>query len=497
MSLQGSSGGSDPFAPLSTNAASASSTIKKFTITSYVDGKPQTIDITGALSQFYFYESILSNNVTATLEVIDSGFQRNADGSIVISPGGMNNGNIPLRGGERIDFEIVDNNFYNSRSSERGGGPKYRTLEMEDGMYVSRIRDLSTSTMTNYFALDLVSKEAIGNNLTRVTKRYDGPIDENVRKILKDVLKVNEDFIEIEDTLLDYNFIGNNRKPFHVCTELASKSVPQQKGSSSKSTLNKNAGFLFFQTRLGMHFISIANRTTIDDKSDYTLNIIRSKKGLKYSFPRKRFIQGSSAKSNDSEADELILNYVVNRRIDVQKELDLGTYNNRSIFFDFYSMNYQERDYSIRENMLEKNKILPGLSVGVDLPHESITDSPSRLMTHILDVGTLPSGTNSEQQLKAWKNNPTSANYKAPDIMVQSIMTYSNLFKETLNITVAGDFNMVAGNNISCKFDAVGGLGDSNLSPLTDDYIIYNVCHRVTPRETYTTMDLVSVKKVL
>ena len=32
--------------------------------------------------------------------------------------------------------------------------------------------------------------------------------------------------MNIDSTAIDYNFIGNDRKPLYVCTWLASKSVP-------------------------------------------------------------------------------------------------------------------------------------------------------------------------------------------------------------------------------------------------------------------------------
>jgi len=494
--------------PFETNAAVSPANIKKFFVTP-AEGE-EGIDLTGAVAQFYFYESVLSNYVEATVEIMDSGFIMNSDGSLGLQPGGILSGskNIqPIIGGSRIDFDIEDNKFSN-KVNNLGSGNRLDNLKMDDGMYVSRIRDISTSTLKNYFAIDLVSKEAFNNELTRVTKRYDGNIGESVKKILKDVLGVDQQNIEIENTLLDYNFIGNDRKPFNVCTSLASKSVPLP--VSERPTLNRRAGFLFFQTRLGMHFISVANRVIGDKKPGRTYrigNVINTKKGRSYDFSVKSFGSTSSKQINPQQFDDLILDYSVNNQIDVQKDLNLGTYNNRTLFFDFYSMSYVVRDFDVIEDIFEtdttsRKNIIQSINRGEtpeqfkNLPLRGLTKTPSRLMSHVLDVGTLPAGTNSEQQLKAWKNSPTSATFKASETMVQSIMGYNSLFRQKLNITIAGDFSMVAGNYIQCVFQAVGSSEDDDKN-LTGFYMISDVCHRVTPTETFTSMDLVPLNKII
>lgn len=484
--------------PFNTNAAISPANIKKFFVTPG-DGE-EGIDLTGAVSQFYFYESVLSNYVEATIEIVDSGFFMDSDGSLNIQPGGVLSGTktiSPIIGGSRVDFDIEDNK-YSNKVDDVGLGTRLDNLKMDDGMYVSRIRDMSTSTLKNYFAIDLVSKEAFSNELTRVSQRYDGNIAENVKKILKNVVGVDEKSIEVEDTLLDYNFIGNDRKPFHVCTTLASKSVPLP--LSDRPTLNRRAGFLFFQTRLGFHFISLANRALGELNKKGTLrkpNVINTQKGRSYNFSVRTFGSTSSKQINPNNFDDLILDYSVNTQLDVQKDLSLGTYNNRTIFFDFYSMNYVVRDFDIIENVLKTDLQRPVSDKQLqNFPIRELTKTPSRLMSHVLDVGTLPAGTNSAKQLEAWKNNPTSATFKASETMVQSIMAYNSIFREKLNITIAGDFSMVPGNTVYCSFQAIGSAEEDDKN-LTGDYMISDVCHRVTPTETFTTMDLVPLSKIL
>jgi hypothetical protein len=503
--------------PFNTNAAIAAVNIKKFAIS---DVNGNVVDLTGSLSEFYFYESVLSNYVSATIEIVDSGYVLTADGKLTAKPGGIM-GNGPVKGakyptitsGNRVDFDIEDNN-YNNRVDTDGLGRSLNNLKMLNGMYVSRIRDASTSSKKNYYAIDLVSEEALNNELTRVSKRYDGKISEHIKEIVEKVLRVDKGLIEVEETALTYNFIGNDSKPFNVCTKLANKAVPLP--FSDRQTINRRAGYLFFQTRLGMHFISIANRYYgKGDKKRATgkiENIINTSEGKKYTFRVKEFISTSAKSAGESE--DLILKYTVNTTVDAQKDLALGSYASRSIFFDFYSMDYRVRDFNIINDIFDRdqktmNQVLNLFNARLPvpqlrgLPSTGMTVSPSRLFSHILDVGTLPSGVNSEQELENWKNDPTSPNNDADKNMVQSIMQYNNLFREKVNIVIAGDFSMIPGNVIRCTFEAIGTGGgtignpseaDSNLSGV---YMIGNVCHRVTPRETFTSMDLVPVSRII
>ena len=45
----------------------------------------------------------------------------------------------------------------------------------------------------------------------------------------------------------------------------------------------------------------------------------------------------------------MIVSYDIDRDVDLKDSLSLGTYNNRSIFFDIYSMNYKVVNFDIGE----------------------------------------------------------------------------------------------------------------------------------------------------
>ena len=83
--------------------------------------------------------------------------------------------------------------------------------------------------------MDFSSRELFANEQCRVVKRYDGKISDNIKQILeKDTSKgagiKTKKKVTCDETLVNYNFIGDDRKPFYVCTWLASKSIPAEAG---------------------------------------------------------------------------------------------------------------------------------------------------------------------------------------------------------------------------------------------------------------------------
>ena len=95
-----------------------------------------------------------------------------------------------------------------------------------------------------------------------------------------------------------------DRKPFYICTWLASKSIPEIATQDGKSGIIGAAGYLFFQTRDGYHFRSI-------DK------IFQDK-------PKKKFIFTNTTNMPEGY-DAKILKYDINRDIDLGKNLFLIT----------------------------------------------------------------------------------------------------------------------------------------------------------------------------
>ena len=397
-----------------------------------------------SLADLRYYENILSPSITFKVGVEETD-------NLLDS--------LPIKGGEKCDISIEDSQ--NNRLSL--------------SLYVNRIRNVVKDPLQCNYFLDLTTEESFKNDQSRVVKRYDGKISDSVDSILKQStsgsmgIKTSKS-VKVDQTLIKYNFIGNNKKPFHVCTWLASKSVPENAGKSGGA-----AGYLFYETQDGFNFRSIDA-------------LFKEQK------PKKKLIF-TGTPDTPVDYNEKIIQYSVQRDIDVRNNLALGTYANESIFFDFYEFKYRERSYSVDEGGVSgsKDKLEHG---GKDDFSSSVTDlvrsKPSRIMTRILDVGTLPEGRTSKEQLKNWKDKPDQPTFDAEKVMVQSTMRYNQLFSIKIHVLIPGDFSLRAGDLVSCDFSKVDPSTSVGIDKRSSGiYMIASVCHRLTSKHTTSNLTLV------
>ena len=380
-----------------------------------------------ALVDLRYYENVLSNVITLSVGVQETDDLLNS---------------LPIQGGDKVDIKIEDSS----------GNALRPTL------YVNKITNVSADTTESDYFLHLASKELFSNDETRVVQRYDGKISDNVKKIMKEKLSAD---VDVDETLVNYNFIGNNRKPLYVCSWLASKSIPATAGK-----LGGAAGYLFFENQKGFQFKSIDGLFKQPSTKKYIL---------------------TSTPFAPRGYDGKILNYSIDRDIDLSNNLAIGMYSNQSIFFNFYDYDYVEKDYTVEDNKQDnagRDSVLSSIS--------NFGNDPSRIMSRILDVGTLPLGKTTEDQLKAWKEDPANPTFNAPQTMVQSVMRYNQMFAIKINITIAADFSLKAGDLIYCDFPEVSTNKNSGVDKRSGGiYMISSVCHRLTSNQSSTNLTLV------
>ena len=380
-----------------------------------------------ALVDLRYYENVLSNVITLSVGVQETDDLLNA---------------LPILGGDKVDIKIEDSSGNILRPT----------------LYVNQITNVVSDTTESDYFLHLASKELFSNDESRVVQRYDGKISDNVKKIMKEKLSAD---VDVDETLVNYNFIGNNRKPLYVCSWLASKSIPSTAGK-----LGGAAGYLFFENQKGFQFKSIDGLFKQPSTKKYIL---------------------TSTPFAPRGYDGKILNYSIDRDIDLSNNLAIGMYSNQSIFFNFYDYDYVEKDYTVEDNKQDnagRDSVLSSIS--------NFGNDPSRIMSRILDVGTLPLGKTTEDQLKAWKEDPTNPTFNAPQTMVQSVMRYNQMFAIKINITIAADFSLKAGDLIYCDFPEVSTNKNSGVDKRSGGiYMISSVCHRLTSNQSSTNLTLV------
>jgi len=420
------------------NPSTGAGNITKFEITSNKGGK--SIDISGGVQEYRYYESVMSNHITATATYLETGNDQDGASKGVLD-------SLPIRGGEKTQIQVNDASQEQNR------------IELPNGLYVNRIRNAIPGTQQEMYYIDFASKEYFLNEQSRVLKRYEGKISDNVDTILRDVLKTTGE-VDIDETSIEYNFYGNNRKPFYIVTWLASKSVP-------KKGQGKIGGFLFFQTRDGLFFKSIDELFGQEST--------------------KKFIYNNTGET-PAEYDANIVSYSIGSDIELDQQLIMGAYNNRSIFFDVFNFDYKEIKFDIEEQEGEAE------TAGKDYinVNKEFINNPSRVFNHLMDYGVNPRGSGDEQLSNYKQGTDPIPNFDAQQTMVQTIMRYNQMFTVQTNIVIPGDFSIKAGDIVECDFPDVESKKERDKNKQTGGkYMVAHVCHRVTPEETFTSLGLV------
>jgi len=305
--------------------------------------------------------------------------------------------------------------------------------------------------------LNLVSREAISNETSRVYEKFKkAPITDHVSKIIKDYLRsdkpLNSD--PVRDT---YSFIGNLKKPFTLLVWLAARSVPAVSGGL--------AGYFFYETQDGFNFRSV-DQLIVDGKNSAAAEYFHKE-----------------YQDYQEDTDDRILSYTINKNHDLLEKLRLGTY---ASFFAQYDPLFgrftlpQEGkftldDYTTKTINLGDDPEVPKL---LNESGMSIADMPSRIVTSILDVGTMEQGVSLAPNIDAFK-------YQR-----ESLLRYNLMFMQVLNMTVPLNTNLKAGDVIRCNFIKISSNSDDFDREQSGLYMIKELCHHFDSTQSLTSMKI-------
>ena len=404
----------------------------------------RAVDITNSLLFFDYYEDILSPCVTAIAEIMNSSSLFNI---------------LPIRGGESviIDVSTVFGDF---------------VLDGIYSLYVHKVSGLNAEKGNEIFTLHMVSREGLTNETVRCQRKYQGNLKNTVTSILKDELvteKYKEDNIEV--TSNDYSFIGNNKKPFHTLTWLGPKAVPATgpvggtSGGGQTGEAKGTAGFLFYENIEGFNFRSIDSLV-----SPTQIQIGSTNNETIPSYFYTQVIE------NNKIANEFkILNYNFEKNSDLMKSLRVGTYANKTYFYDLYANKLDLYTYKLQDQINNKLGNQDKLAVSKEFG-ESIT----RIMVRTSDRGVL-------------NNDGTAGDAKRNGAdMAMSYSRYNILFGQALNMIVPCNINLKVGDIIYSEFPRI----DSSNSAQADEeqsgyYLIKGLRHHFEGGQMITSLRLI------
>tara|TARA_E500000305_G_scaffold89831_1_gene76956 strand:- start:39 stop:1523 length:1485 start_codon:yes stop_codon:yes gene_type:complete len=430
--------------------------VKKVIVSSTKKGDSNTVDLTGGLIRLMYYESMLSNTIGVTYTYSDSGdtVNNNKKGSSCKNTGTAID-KLPIAGGNYVSLEFSDN----------------RGNDLNLKLRVNKTAAFDDKTTKSAAQLQLISNEIYENQKdgNRVVECYEGKISQHIEKIAKDHLKTEKD-IDIEETgAKNYKFIGHTRKPFYCINLLSTKAAPK----SNKP--GNTAGFIFWETSDGYHF-----------KSLDTLLGQKFKKSIIYN-------ESTDGDRVPAGYDLKAIDYSRQNAVDVEGKMIMGAYATKLMSFDLYDPKFMEDSMSSAKNESGENNVgsqdfltLAGTHLP-ELSEDLIV--PSRVVWQVKDTGSLPDGTTDQQLDKSKEENLDLA-----AIYNQSIMRYNQLFASTITVTVGGDFSLHAGDAVFVDFSSLKRETQTNDDVNENDgglYVIADLAHYLSPKETYTKMNLI------
>ena len=406
------------------------------------------VDLRFGVISFQYFEDVFSPTVTARVLVQSSGGGDIEDFKGVGGTKALLQG-LPIIGGERVSIKV---------KTVVGDGIDLT----EDPLYVGGVSEIMTDGDRELLTLNLVSRSAITNETSRVTKKYPTTqkIDISVKQIAEEFLKIELPEDNIDSCKNQYGFIGNLRKPFTVLTWLAGKAIP----ASGKK--DSTAGYFFYQTLDGHYFKSIDELIKQEPYAEYKEDTVNK----------------SALESGVKDTANKIMSYTFKQNTNILEKLRTGAFSSHNVFFDPLTFEFPQFTYKLKEfaeqmEVMGEPPELPPIEAGSS---ESLGDYPTRLMTRILDRGTM------DPDVKVDVNSDPAK------VQSQSIARYNLLMTQAVQVTVACNSDLRVGMIVKLFFKnqsfEKGNEFDEHTSGL---YMIKQLCHQFTQTDSLTSMLLV------
>ena len=420
--------------------------VSKAEITSNEGGT--TASLLGGFVSLMYYESILQDSVKVDFIFTDTG--NSVKGKSVME-------GLPIVGTEDFELEFEDNQ-----------GIKLQFFEdNKNTLIVNKVTPRTVDTAKSVVTLNLVSEEFIRNEEggSTINVRMDGKLSDHITNILENFLNTEKE-LDIEETSNNYNFVGNNKKPYYTMNWLSKFGVPSKDGESGST-----AGFFFWETSEGFKFKSIDTLFAQKSKKKFIYNGTDDGKGIPEGY------------------DGKILEQTTDNRIDYQNKIRMGAYGTKLVVFNPFDCFYEvvpQTAEETEEGTTGGGEKLPVFNKKFKNP--SAEQNFTRTTFMLVDTGTLPSGKDVEEQVD--KNE--EPNFEAQTVLNQGIRRYNQMFQQQMSITLGGDFELHAGDAIYIDTPSVKAETDDEMNTETGGkYIIADLCHYVTSKETYTKLNVV------
>ena len=239
-------------------------------------------------------------------------------GSVVVADGQSVISHLPLTGYERIEFKLY------TPGTSRGYD---FTSVTGHPMFIYKISNRTPLTpRSQIYVLHFCSREVIDNEMIRVNKTYEGPIDTMVVDMMRSDLDSKKNLI-VEETKGLHKFVMPRMKPLKAIAKLSSMSEPLKYNSS---------GMLFYEDSTGFRFRSLENMLAIG--------------GVARPVTAKFQMKPRNVKQGTGETDvikemQTVDGYTIKDQFDTLKNLSNGVYASKTVTHDQFNKTFSEVDF--------------------------------------------------------------------------------------------------------------------------------------------------------
>ena len=263
-------------------------------------------------------KSISIRSQVLEIDIYESLNGAGLSGSVVVADGQSVISHLPLTGYERIEFRLF------TPGTSRG-----YDFSSETGhpMFIYKISNrLPLTPRSQIYVLHFCSREMIDNEMTRVNKTYEGPIDTMVVDMMRSDLESKKNLI-VEETKGLHKFVMPRMKPFRAISKLSNCAEPLK---------YKSSGMLFYEDSTGYRFRSIENM----------LAIAGSARPVVAKFQQKpRNVKGGTGDTDVIKEMQTVDAYAVKDQYDTLKNLSNGVFASKMITHDTFNKTFSEINF--------------------------------------------------------------------------------------------------------------------------------------------------------
>ena len=159
----------------------------------------------------------------------------------------------------------------------------------------------------------------------------------------------------------------------------------------------------------------------------------------------------------------------------------MGAYGTKIVMFNPFNC-----DYLVEEKTAEESKKVKLAGQALPVFNDKFENKSTRTTYYMVDSGNLPAGP-TQEQIEA----NTEQNLDAVKTVNQAIRRYNQVFSGKMEITIAGDFSLHAGDVIFVDIPSNKAETDDTVDKQSGGlYIITDLCHLVNSDGTWTKLNL-------